>query len=283
MGLTKPKLSRSRYDRGLQGSHAGTKGWVVRGVGLALALAVTILSVLMARSASVDRSAPNAEIRYTEEGSFPRLQERVQAQLGFVNNLLTTLAVGLLAFAANASANSSELQHLGWREWLLFSGMILLALSLLAGIRLAHNRLQSHRITTRTARLRQLRDRLLEQHRSYEITRLARQANFFEDWAKYSQTKKAENSNIHTAARNLSSAIRVYTKETTQRNGCRPRKGAVVMGVSPIANATTRLVEALRPWYEKADDWTWWWLRAQTWTFMVGSLLLLVVPLSYYR
>jgi hypothetical protein len=54
---------------------------------------------------------------YVEEGTFPRLQERTQTQLGFINSLLITLAVGLLAFAANSSASSSELHRLGWRKW----------------------------------------------------------------------------------------------------------------------------------------------------------------------
>lgn len=64
--------------------------------------------------------------RDAEEGAFPRLQERSQTQLGFINSLLVTLAVGLLAFAANASASGSELGRLGWRKWLLFAGLLVL-------------------------------------------------------------------------------------------------------------------------------------------------------------
>jgi len=280
--LTKPKLGSSRNEQTLQQPHAGAQDWVVSRGGMLLALVVTVFSFAMARRASAKRRVPSAKIHYTEEGSFPRLQERVQTQFGFVNNLLITLAIGLLAFAANASANSSELQHLGWRKWLLFSGMILLAISPLAGIRLAHNRLQSHRMTTRTARLRQLRDRLLEQQRSYEIIRLARQANFFERWAKYSQTKKEEKDGIRCAARNLSSVIpESYRRE--QKQGMVAADGQCpAVNVSRIADATTRLIEALRTWTETADDWTWRWLRAQTWSFIVGALLLLVVPLTYY-
>src|SRR5258708_12776248 len=96
---------------------------------------------------------------YVEEGPFPRLQERTQTQLGFVNNLLVTLAVGLLAFAVNASASSAELHRLGWRRWLLLIGLLAMACSVLAGLRLAFNRLASPRITTRVASLPQLRVR----------------------------------------------------------------------------------------------------------------------------
>ncbi len=128
--------------------------------------------------------------RYVEEGPFPRLQERTQTQLGFVNNLLVTLAVGLLAFAVNASASSAELHRLGWRRWLLLIGLLAMACSVLAGLRLAFNRLASHRITTRVARLRQLRDRYKAESRPLEL-RLGRQAVFFETWAIGSLTMAA--------------------------------------------------------------------------------------------
>lgn len=68
-----------------------------------------------------------------EEGAFPRLQERTQTQLGFINNLLVTLAVGLLAFAVNASANSTDLDQ-GWRKVVLSLGLVALAFSVLAGL-----------------------------------------------------------------------------------------------------------------------------------------------------
>jgi hypothetical protein len=142
-----------------------------------------------------------------EEGAFPRLQERTQTQLGFINSLLVTLAVGLLAFAVNASASSTELNRLGWREWLLFVGLVTLALSVLSGLRLALNRLASHRITTRVARLRQLRDRYRSESREYELRRLGRQSVFFQTWAKYSWSKVPEKKQVHGAARDLAALI----------------------------------------------------------------------------
>ena len=42
-----------------------------------------------------------------------------------------------------------------------------------------------------------------------------------------------------------------------------------------IPPAVTKLVEKDRTWYEQADDWTWWWLRAQrnrrTWSDLPGG------------
>jgi hypothetical protein len=101
----------------------------------------------------------------------------------FINNLLVGLAIGLLAFAANASASSAGLDR-GWRRVVLLVGLAGLALSVLAGLRLAFNRLASHRVTTRVARLRQLRDRYSSaQGGAYELRRLGRQGLFFKKWA----------------------------------------------------------------------------------------------------
>lgn len=227
-----------------------------------------------------------------EEGAFPRLQERTQTQLGFINSLLITLAVGLLAFAVNASASSAELSRLGWRKWLLFAGLVGLALSVLSGLRLAHNRLASHRITTRVARLRQLRDRYRSEKRDYELRRLGWQAAFFERWAKYSWSKVPEKRQVHDAARGLAvlvpeeSKVSRGLKPSSDRPGpvgSRSSHGAPDKSyISGIPAATTTLVEALRTWCERADDWTWRWLRAQTCLFVIGAMFLLVVPVSYY-
>lgn len=227
-----------------------------------------------------------------EEGAFPRLQERTQTQLGFINSLLITLTVGLLAFAVNASASSAELSRLSWRKWLLFAGLVALTLSVLSGLRLAHNRLASHRVTTRIARLRQLRDRYQSENRSYELRRLARQAVFFQRWAKYSLSKVPEKGQLHDAAYGLAALI---PHEYTVRREMKPPTddhGRTSPGETPstparqyisgIPPATTRLVEALRTWCDRADDWTWRWLRVQTWSFIIGAVLLLVVPVSYY-
>lgn len=104
------------------------RGWAVPVGGVLFFLAGASMSRLLARSHPVQRAAaaPRAQrsIRYPEEGPFPRLQERVLSQLGFVNNLLITLAVAVLAFAANALADHAELRALGWRRWLLTSGLI---------------------------------------------------------------------------------------------------------------------------------------------------------------
>jgi hypothetical protein len=91
---------------------------------------------------------------------YPRLQGRLQDQLAFVNNLLITLAVAVLAFAANAAVDRSELHNLGWRRWLLGAALVLLALSLVLGIGLAVSRLQSFRLTAQIGRISDLRDEI---------------------------------------------------------------------------------------------------------------------------
>jgi hypothetical protein len=230
------------------------------------------------------KRTPAALRQFVEEGAFPLLQERTQTQLGFINSLLITLAIGLLAFAANASASSSELHRLEWRKWLLLSGLAVLALSVLSGLRLAHNRLASHRVTTRVARLRQLRDRYVSAPRGYELRRLRRQVLFFETWAKGSWSKRPEKEQVHKAARDLAAVI----PDGYTAKGVAKANGQEALGSLPgpdraqIADLATALVEALRAWYEQADNWTWRWLRVQTGCFIVGAVLLLVVPISYY-
>jgi hypothetical protein len=92
-------------------------------------------------------------------------------------------------------------------------------------------------------------------------------ASFFQRWAKYSQTKKEAKNDIHAAARNLSEVIpESYKKEKKPEAASESTQDPMVLDVSEIAHATTNLIEALRTWYERADDWTWWWLRTQTWT-----------------
>jgi hypothetical protein len=51
--------------------------------------------------------------------------------------------------------------------------------------------------------------------------------------------------------------------------------------VSDVVEAANALVDALRRWYERADDWTWVWLRGQAWCFICGGVLL-AGPVIYY-
>jgi hypothetical protein len=159
-------------------------------------------------------------------------------------------------------------------------------------LRLAFNRLASHRITTRVARLRQLRDRYRSEHRQYELRRLGRQAVFFEGRAKYSWTKVPEKKGVRGAAKELGNLIpeqyKVRGRENPPRGKLESPAGGGKEGnpakvaIDGIPAAATSLVEALRTWYEQADDATWLWLRIQTLSFVAGGALLLVVPLSYY-
>lgn len=218
-------------------------------------------------------SNPDRSSQYAEEGPFPRLQERVMSQLGFVNNLLITLAIAVLAFAANALADHSELRALGLRRWLLTIGLFFLAVSVLVGIIVAHNRLSALRVSARTARLRQLRDRWRDQGRAFEFDRLRRQAVFFSDWGRRSLTNRAVSEQVRKEATALVDALPGFLRKASPET----RRG-------PAGTATRRaasdLVEALRAWSDKADDRTWRWLRWQIGAFSAGALLLLIIALT---
>jgi hypothetical protein len=229
---------------------------------------------------------------HPEEGAFTRLQQSTQTQLGFINNLLITLAVGLLAFAVNSLVGSAEVKRLGWREWMLFAGLVILAFSVFSGLMLALNRLASHRITTRVARLKQLRERCKSQPQDYDLQRLGRQAIFFQTWARYSWSKITEKGEVHRAALGLAAEIPEKYKVMTRENPVAKKLGwsrrdkkqgrPSEPNAAAIKKATDSLVKALRSWVERADEGTWCWLSAQTWSFMIGALLLLTVPLTYF-
>lgn len=254
-------------------------------------------------NASIPEKGRKTTTQDTEEGVYPRLQERVQTQLGFLNNLLITLAIGVLAFSANASANSTELSELRWRKWLLFAGIILLALSVLVGLRLANNRLQSLRITARVARMRELRHRLDNPKHEFEVGRLFDYSEFFKGWPPFfqrwpsflesvpslDQTKKSKSCKIQNKARKLQDAINNYNKDSQDREqrGSADSTGKETdkkqKAVKEIKRATYGLMDELRYWYNDADGWTWRWLAVQTVTFIIASLLLIVIPLSYHK
>jgi hypothetical protein len=256
-------------------------GWAARVGALLMVLAGSAISDRLVRNHLAPPAtakpkvepAPSRSADYAEEGPFPRLQERVMSQLGFVNNLLITLAVAMLAFVGNELVDHAELRALGWRRWLLTSGLVLLALSVLVGIMVAHNRLSALRVSARTARLRQLRDRWLDQGRTFEFDRIRRQADFFSGWGRPGLTSGAESEQVRTAVTALAQAL----PDTLRKAPPETRRG-------PAGKATWRaatdLVEALRTWSDKADDRTWRWLRRQTGVFSVGALLLLIVALT---
>jgi len=233
------------------------------------------------------------------EGAYPRLQGRSQEQLAFVNNLLTTLALAVLAFAAGSSAEWTKLHELSWRRYLLGTALLLLAISLVAGIWLALNRLQSFRISARTARIRQLRGPL-ESSRSFELRRLRDQSEFLKDWSRSGlPSRRAERGEVKNRADELRRVIDADGRADKEIHGqarsqadphIAPAKEVQPLdparkGQPPkqdINDTATHLLDALRKWSEKADKLTWHLLYWQTFTFLAAAILLLIVPLSFY-
>jgi hypothetical protein len=202
-------------------------------------------------------------------GSYPFLQGRSNQQLSFVNNLLTTLALAVIAYAAAASTDPSKLHVLGWRRPILGIALVSLAVSLLLGLGLAVNRMQVFRISARIARIRQLRDRLGPKG-DYETERLHSLSLSLIKWSCPGHITRRR--------------ARIEAKEPA----CKLAQTTVFNGVvdqdvlNNIKSCTDALLAALRRWTDRADALTWLLIRLQTLAFLAGSILLLVVPLTYY-
>jgi hypothetical protein len=224
------------------------------------------------------------------EEPYPRLQGRAQEQLAFVNNLLVTLALAVLAFAAAASTSPTDLSRLGWRRWLLGTALLLLAISLVVGIALALNRLQSFRITARHARVRQLRDRLAlgdfspEQLRRFDLERLCDQATFLEKWSRWGKlTGRRERRQVQDPADRLRGKIRDELRYLPA--GTRQERQSACSGEADnetLGKAVGQLRGRLRAWMQKADSLTWVLIRVQVLFFFLAAIVLLIVPMSYY-
>jgi hypothetical protein len=93
-----------------------------------------------------------------EKGSFIRWQGKTNEQLGYVNNLFTGLATGLLAFQTNLAFNDKADLTMPERVLIIIS-LTSLGVSLAFGCHVALNRLEAFRSTAQIARKREKEER----------------------------------------------------------------------------------------------------------------------------
>jgi hypothetical protein len=205
------------------------------------------------------------------EGSYLELQGRSRQQLGFVNNLLITLALAVLAFAANVSTDPSRIGTLGWRRYIFGSVLVLLAFSLLAGLGLSMNRLQVFRIDARIARLCELAGNLAPGE-SYQLERICYISQSLEGWSRVSKlTHRRERSAIEVPARELAAMTALDRAAALNPDA-----------ISPIEPAVKQLIILLRKWSDKGDEFTWILFRIQTLCFLVAAALIFVSTVTYF-
>jgi hypothetical protein len=185
------------------------------------------------------------------DDAYARWQDRTRSGLEFENNLLIGLSGGLLVVTLGMTRYT-----LGWQRLVLGIGFIALGLSVLVGVWLAANRLQSARLTTRLVRIRQQRDLVFPptgRGRDWRGTRLQEYISGLDRVDQWTR------SGIRDAARDCG---RRFTRETV--------------------NA---LIYQLRVWTQhKADPRSWMLLRVQLILFGLGAVLIVIVPiLTYFR
>jgi hypothetical protein len=183
------------------------------------------------------------------DDAYVRWQDRTRSGLEFENNLLIGLSGGLLVVALGMTRYT-----LGWQRLVLGIGFIVLGLSVLVGVWLAANRLQSARLTARLVRIRQQRDLVFPPTGKGGDWRGTRLQEYISGLDRVDQWTR---SGIRDAARDCE---RGFTRETV--------------------NA---LIYQLRVWTQhKADPRSWMLLRVQLILFGLGAVLIVVVPISTY-
>lgn len=183
------------------------------------------------------------------DDAYPRWQDRTRSGLEFENNLLIGLSGGLLVVTLGFTRYT-----LAWQRLLLGIGFIFLGLSVVVGIWLAANRLQSARLTARLVRIRQQRDLVFPLTGPGQDWRGPRLKEYISGLDRIDQWTR---NGIRNAARECE---RRFTRETV--------------------NA---LINQLRVWtQQKADPRSWLLLRAQLILFGLGAVLIVVVPISTY-
>ena len=205
------------------------------------------------------------------EGSYTQLQARSREQLAFVNNLLITLALAVLAFAAGQASDPSKLSVLGWRRYVFGAGLVLLAMSLLAGLWLALNRLQVFRIDARIARLKELNDKIAPDEWS-QLDRIAYISGQLETWANEGRiTRRKERRNIANPAQKLALAAQLG-------DGVAPDPETI----AGIRSSVEKVTSMLGTWSDKGDVLTWRLFRVQTLSFLAVAVLMLITIMAYF-
>lgn len=189
--------------------------------------------------------------------AFQRWQDNSRRSLEFVNNVLIALGSGLIAVGLDGADDPAKLAHLlPWQRAASGTAVILLGLSVLAGLATAANRLQSTRLTARQIRLRNLRDKAFPIGDSGGGWQYRRLSNNIQSLTTLEHITRAR---LRNAARHASHT-------------------------APTRDDVNQVVEELRRWISKADNRTWWLIRAQLWLFVVGGAVFSSVPAwNYFR
>jgi hypothetical protein len=190
--------------------------------------------------------------------AFQRWQDNSRRSLEFVNNILVALGSGLIAVAIAGADDPAKVAHLlPWQRAASGTAVILLGLSVLAGVATAANRLQSARLTARLIRIRNLRD----------------------------QAFPVPESGPGWQHRRLSDSIRALTSlEHVTRRGIRSTASRVSRDTELTRTDVDEVIRQLRRWSGRADTRTWWLIRAQLWLFVLGAAVFAAVPAwNYFR
>jgi hypothetical protein len=229
-----------------------------------------------------------------DDDRFARWQDITRRSLDFVNNVLIVLTSGLIAVVLNEAASSTTVASLHrWQLVCAGTAVILLGVSVATGVFTAANRLQSGRLTARRLRIGMLyrgitsaeRDADAEQAPSAALEaaeatggadRAAEQGEQIaaepptdgKSWDERALTRLIQ------GLAGLESLTRPTIRSAAERCLAKDRPGVVRDN-----GAIEGLKQVLREWSDGADNRTWWLIRIQLWSFLLGSAFFAAVPI----
>jgi hypothetical protein len=226
---------------------------------------------------------------------FLRWQDITRRSLDFVNNVLIVLTSGLIAVVLNEAASATTVASLHrWQLICAGTAVVLLGVSVATGVFTAANRLQSGRLTARRLRIGMLYRDIVSASCDAEAAsdlgadpgEAARQAAIqAESAAKGGDqvAERAEKPAIPWDERALTRLIQNLAglDSVTRRTIKSAADGCLTENRQRVArdsDAIDGLKLALREWSDKADDRTWWLIRIQLWSFLLGSAFFAAVP-----
>ena len=184
-----------------------------------------------------------------------RWQERLQQQLGFLNNTVIGLGAGLIGFELAHRQSMNLSGGSGWEDTVIGIALSAITVSVALGLGVASTRLRSIRMTASRKRVLYLWQKFDAGQSDNRREDLKRQ---YRRWLKWSRISFSGKSRI------LRNSTDLCLSSLAGKEFDGPRRSAM---------------EAAREWERGLDNWTWRLLWSECFLFGTGALMLALIPI----